>query len=168
MLQRTNLPSRVSRDEADAAVGKPLSSPIGHPWRVFIRALAGEVDAQGGEAARDELLRGVGRRMAKLMPLPEVTSVESLEIEMNDMLSLLAWGSTRLTLEENENSLTIIHSGLPRLGAAGNPPGLWLSAVLEGLYETWIAQQPGSDPQLFARRSAITPEETIVLRYGKD
>jgi hypothetical protein len=146
-------------DEAPAAV--PL------PWRGFLRALADEIDAQRGEAARDEFLRATGRRMARLLPLPEVASVEALALEMNEALASLGWGSTTLTLEENEKRLTILHSGLPRLGGAGEPPGLWLSAVLEGLYETWIAQQPGSDPHLVARRFASPAPGAVALRYGR-
>jgi hypothetical protein len=129
--------------------------------------LADEVDSQGGEHARDELLRSIGRRMARLMPLPEVVSLEALEIEMNDTLDMLGWGAVRLTLETAEQTLTILHMGLPRIGGAGNPPGTWLSAALEGLYETWIAQEPGSDPDLVARRVALPGPFTIALHYSK-
>jgi hypothetical protein len=145
----------------EAPAGVPL------PWRGFLRALADEIDAQRGEAARDELLRATGRRMARLLPLPEVASVEALVMEMNDALGFLGWGAVTLTLEESEKRLTILHTGLPRLGGAGEPPGLWLSAVLEGLYETWIAQQPGSDPHLVARRFASPAPGTVAFYYGK-
>jgi hypothetical protein len=105
--------------------------------------------------------------MARLMPLPEIASVEALAMEMNEALAVLGWGAARLTLEEDERRLTILHTGLPLLGGAGDPPGLWLSAVLEGLYETWIAQQPGSDPRLVARRYASPAPGAVALRYGK-
>jgi hypothetical protein len=141
--------------------------PARPPWRGFLRALADEIDAQRGEAAREELLRATGRRMAMLLPLPEVRSVEALAMEMNDALEALGWGSATLTLEESENRLTILHSGLPLVGGAGEPPGMWLSAVLEGLYETWIAQQPGSDPHLVARRFASPGPGVVAIYYGK-
>ena len=152
------------------AQAEPQRHPAVRPpaeWRVFLRALADEIDAQGGEEARDELLRAVGRRMAALVPLPPVATLEALEIEMNEALYCLGWGSTMLTLEPTEQSLTIVHTGLPRVGGAGNPPGQWLSAVLEGLYESWIAQEPNSDPGLFARRIALPNPSMITLRYGK-
>jgi hypothetical protein len=44
---------------------------------------------------------------------------------------------------------------------------MWLSAVLEGLYETWIAQQPDSDPHLVARRFAAPAPGAVALRYGR-
>src|SRR5690349_24120944 len=83
-----------------------------HEWRVFLRALADEIDAQGGEQARDDLLRAVGRRMAMLKPLPSVATLEALQMEMNEVLHSLGWGSTSLAHETNEQSLTIVHSGL--------------------------------------------------------
>jgi len=150
-----------SAPQQAAAPGLP------NQWRVFLRALADEIDAQGGEQARDDLLRAIGKRMATLRPLPPVATLEALEMEMNEALDSLGWGSTSLNLETNEQSLTIGHSGLPRIGGAGNPPGQWLSAALEGLYETWIAQAPGSDPALLARRTGLPSPSTISLHYGK-
>jgi hypothetical protein len=38
---------------------------------------------------------------------------------------------------------------------------------LVGLYEGWMAQQPGSDASLVARRIVSTQPEEIVIRYGK-
>jgi hypothetical protein len=148
---------------------RPDATPAAAPlaWRGFLRALAEEIDAQRGEAARDELLRATGRRMALLLPLPDVASVEALALEMNEALGALGWGTVTLTLEESEKRLTILHTGLPRLGGAGEPPGMWLSAVLEGLYETWIAQQAGSDPHLVARRFASPAPGAVALRYGR-
>jgi hypothetical protein len=152
---------------AGSARSEEAPSPTPLPWRTFMRALADEFDAQRGDGARDEMLRATGRRMARLQPLPEVASVEALELEMNEALATLGWGKTTLTLEQGERQLTILHTGLPRLGGAGQPPGLWLSATLEGLYEAWIAQQPGSDPRLVARRYATPSPGTIALHYGK-
>ena len=86
---------------------------------------------------------------------------------MNDALASMGWGSVTLALDEDERRLTILHSGLPRLGGAGDPPGLWLSAVLEGLYETWIGQQPGSDRRLVARRCTSEAAGIVALHYGK-
>jgi hypothetical protein len=86
---------------------------------------------------------------------------------MNEALGAVGWGAVSLTLDESERRLTIQHTGLPRLGGAGEPPGLWLSAVLEGLYETWIAQQPGSDPHLSARRFSAPGPGAVTLRYGR-
>lgn len=139
----------------------------GVQWRPFLRALAEEIDTLAGEAERDALLRGVGARMARLLPLPPVASLESLEIEMNEALATLGWGRTRLSLNETERALAITHTGLPRIGSTGTPPGTWLAALLEGLYGAWMAQQPGSDPTLAARLATPPSPDTITLRFGR-
>lgn len=150
------------------ALSAPALRPeAGVQWRVFLRALADEVDALAGPGERDALLRGVGVRMARLMPLPPARSLETLEMEMNDALAAIGWGQVRLSLNEAERRLAIAHSGLPRIGAAGTPPGTWLATALEGLYETWMAQQPGSDPGLTARRIAPGTAEVITIHYGR-
>jgi hypothetical protein len=136
-------------------------------WRHFLRALAEEVDASAGTAARDALLRRVGERMAQLMPLQAASSLESLEIEMNDSLSEAGWGSVQLDLQESDRFLVLRHRGLPRIGSAGDPPGTWLAALLEGLYQGWMGQQPGSEPSLSARIAPGGIGETVEIRYGR-
>ena len=118
-------------------------------------------------AERDEMLRAVGRRMAKSLPLTSVGSLEMLELEINDTLESIGWGSAALTLNEGQRSLIIAHTGLPRIGSAGSPPGTWLAALLEGLYETWLSQQPCSDPNLTIRREATSTPSPIILRFGR-
>jgi Cellulose synthase subunit D len=136
-------------------------------WRLFLRALADEIEAVAGPAERDRMLRGAGVRMAKLMPLPEVRSLEALEMEMNEALAAIGWGHVRLSLNEAERNLSISHAGLPHIGSLGTPPGTWLAPMLEGLYETWMAQQPGSDPALRARLAGPATSERVTLRFGR-
>jgi hypothetical protein len=136
-------------------------------WRNFLRALAEEVDASAGPSSRDSLLRRVGDRMARMMPLPPASSLETLEIEMNDALTDAGWGSVQLDLRESDRYLVLRHRGLPRIGSAGDPPGTWLAAVLEGLYEGWMGQQAGSEPSLAARIQPGGNCESVELRYGR-
>jgi hypothetical protein len=135
-------------------------------WSTFLRALAEEVDGVGGPTARDALLRRIGWRMAAMRPLTTAPNMETLAMELNDALATFGWGSVGFQLNETDRSLLITHTGLPRIGAAGDPPGTWISAVLEGLYEGWMAQLPGSDPSLVARRMRVTAQ-TVLLRYGR-
>ncbi len=136
-------------------------------WRVFVRALADEVDSMAKNFERDDMLRGIGRRMARLVPLPSVASLDALEVEMNDALGMLDWGSVGLHLHEGEQTLFVIHSGLPPIGSLGDPMGQWLSAVLEGLYETWLEQQPGHKASLIARRVQNSDPEVVIMRYAR-
>ncbi len=57
-----------------------------------------------------------------------------------------------LRLDEADRLLQITHHGFPRIGSLGTPAGQWMSALLEGLYDGWFAQQPGSKPSLSTRR----------------
>lgn len=142
-------------------------------WRLFLRALAEEVDSLAGSTERDDMLRGVGSRMARLAPLPAVATLEALEVEVNDALAHLGWGEARLTLDEPARMLRVTHAGLPRIGSLQAQDGPWLSALLEGLYEAWFAQQPGGDPSLTARRrptmdGAAAAPGTVALAYGRN
>lgn len=136
-------------------------------WRLFLRALADEIDHLAGSGERDDLLRAIGRRMARMMPLPGVHSVEALEVEVNDALEVLGWGAVSMRLDEADRALVLSHAGLPRIGSLGTPSGQWLSALLEGLYEAWFAQQPGNQPMLVARRVACGDAGVVMLRYAK-
>jgi hypothetical protein len=135
-------------------------------WRAFLRGLALELDAQVDTDVRIAILRATGARMAEMLALPAVDSLEALELEMNDVLAEIGWGRAELTLLEAERCVTIGHVGLPRVGSAGEAPGTWLAPVLEGLYQGWMGQQPGADP-LF--RCSIKGCESggVVIRYGR-
>ncbi len=137
-------------------------------WRPFLRALAEEIDAVAGSAGRDALLRGVGRQLARLHPLPARDSADGLALEMNETLDGFGWGRVRIAFAERERCLFLTHEGLPRVGGGGDPPGSWLAGVLVGLYEGWMAQQPGADASLVAWRVASSTPDEIVIRYGRE
>lgn len=135
-------------------------------WTAFLRALAEEIDGIGGATARDALLRGIGQRMAAIRPISAAPNMDTLAMELNDQLAAMGWGSVSFQLNEQDRALLITHTGLPRIGAAGDPPGTWISALLEGLYDGWMGQLPGADRSLLARRMRVTPQ-TVLLRYGR-
>ena len=136
-------------------------------WRLFLRALAEEVDSLAGVGDRDDMLRGVGRRMSRLIPLPPVQSLQALEMEINDALQGAGWGEAELSLSEADRTLQIVHHGFPRVGSLGTPSGQWLSALLEGLYDGWFAQQPGSKASLSTRRLDTSSGSTVVMSYAR-
>ena len=134
-------------------------------WRLFLRALVDEVDSRASPEERDEMLRGVGRRMSQLMPLPGVGTLEALQLEMNDALAAIGWGAVQLTVDEANPALTVVHSDLPRIGSTGTPPGQWLAGLLPGLYDGWFAQQPGSQNSLRTERVSVASGAGVMLRY---
>ena len=143
-----------------------VTNPAATQWRMFVRALAEEVDSLAGANERDDMLRGVGRRMARMLPLPPVRTLDALEIEANDALDMIGWGRVRFELQEAQVKLRLVHDGLPRVGSLGGPAGHWLSALLEGLYDGWLGQQPGSSPALSARR-VEDGGTSVVMAYGR-
>jgi hypothetical protein len=125
-----------------------------------------ELDTQAGTDASIAILRGVGQQMAGLLPVVPVASLEALELEMNMLLAEINWGHVKVRLHEAERCVTMVHTGLPQVGSAGQPAGCWLAPVLEGLYQGWMAQQPGADSSLRAQ-IARHEGESIVIRYGR-
>ncbi len=113
------------------------------------------------------MLRGMGRRMARMMPLPQVEQLDSLQMEMNAALGDLGWGHVHLQLNAEDRALLIRHYGLPQVGSLGSPAGTWLAALLEGLYEGWLAQQPGSQASLVARRIPANTGDYVTLRFAR-
>jgi hypothetical protein len=145
-----------------------LASSPGTDWRLFLRGLAVEIDAALGPERRDALLRATGLYMARLMPLPGAQALNALAIEMNDSLAALGWGRVDIAMSETERCLVLTHFGLPRAGSAGDPPGTWFAAVLEGLYEGWLDQQSGGLTKLTVHRVEVGDEGQIVLHYRQD
>lgn len=137
-------------------------------FALLLHALASEFDAQAGTEARDKLLHAVGRRMAERIAPPPCVAVEALEIEINDLLAKIGWGRMHFDVRPEEQALLITHENLPRLGAVGDPPGQWLAATLEGLYETWLSRQPGATDTYVANRepdrNGMSTPGTVVLR----
>jgi hypothetical protein len=160
--------------EPDAVPAAPASARGGWPghqaedWRPFLRALASEIDAVAGTAGRDALLRGVGLQLARMYPMPARDSLDGLAMDMTEALGGFGWGTVQIAFSPREHCLLLKHEGLPRLGGAGEPPGTWLAGALVGLYEGWMAQQPGTDASLVARRVPSAQPGEIVIRYGKE
>ena len=137
-------------------------------WRPFLRALAAEVDDVVGAGGRDALLQGVGRQLAGMYPMPQRGSLDGLAMDMTETLDGFGWGAVQIAFSAQEHCLVLTHEGLPRIGGAGEPAGMWLAATLVGLYEGWMAQQPGADASLVARRVASAQPDEIVIHYGKE
>ena len=159
--------SAAGRRTEEPVPAAPLPANQAQDWRPFLRALAAEVDAVAGTAGRDALLRGVGLQMARMFPMPARDSLDGLAMDMTETLDGFGWGAVQIAYSEREHCLVMTHEGLPHVGGAGEPAGTWLAGALEGLYEGWMAQQPGTDASLVARRIGSAQPEEIVIRYGK-
>ncbi|SEP44018.1 Cellulose synthase subunit D [Methylobacterium sp. ap11] len=136
-------------------------------WRLFLRVLAARLDVVLDAEQRDALLRDVGADMARGAALPPVSTLDALEDEINEVLADLGWGRASLAMDEAGRILSIVHTHLPTIGSIEGRRGPWLSAVLEGLYTTWLGQQPHAAPGLVARRTGRGTKDVLVLAYGR-
>lgn len=139
---------------------------VGAQWRVFLRALVETLDANLDAASRDELLRAVGARFGALSPLPPCGGLAELEGRINEALAAVDWGWAEIALDPNERVLVVTHCAAPAVATGADPSGGWIGAVLEGLYGTWLAAQPGAEASLLPRRIGTTAG-MITLRYGR-
>jgi hypothetical protein len=128
--------------------------------------LAEELERVAGPTGRDTLLHGVGRQLAHQFRLGAAASLPALAREMNEVLGGFGWGQVHISFSPAKPWLYLTHQGLPRIGGRGSPPGAWLASVLVGLYEGWLADQPGADPSFRAQRLGAEETGEIVIRYG--
>lgn len=135
-------------------------------WRIFLRALVETLDANLDAASRDALLRAVGARFGALAPLPPCAGLAELEARMNEVLAAADWGWVEIALDPGDRTLVLMHCAAPAVATGADPIGGWIAAVLEGLYGTWLAAQPGAEPNLMPRRVGAAGG-SITLRYGR-
>ena len=124
-------------------------------WRTFLRGLAIELEAQAGPNASHAILRGVGQRMAELLPLTAVGSLEALELEMNAVLAEIGWGWVQVRLHEPERCVLMIHTGLPHVGSAGEPAGNLACTGAGGAL-------PGLDGEAAGRRRFVACQDRTL------
>lgn len=135
-------------------------------WRGFLRALVETLDANLDAASRDALLRAVGNRLGGLLPLPACGGLAELEARMNEAVAATDWGWVEIALDPNDRALVLTHCAAPAVATGADPTGGWIGAVLEGLYGTWLAAQPGAEASLSPRRLSAAAG-SITLRYGR-
>lgn len=135
-------------------------------WRGFVAALMETLGEHLDGQARAALMRALGRRMADAMPLPHCDTLLELERRINDALAATAWGYAEIAVDIDGRRLVVTHHAAPAIGVGEDAEGSWVAAVLEGLYGTWFASQPGADPTLAPRAVACTAGHAL-LRYGR-
>lgn len=152
-------------DATDPVLGFLARRSVAVQWRGFIRCLLETLDANLDPAARDDLLRTVGGRMALLFPLPACATLGELEARINDVLATTDWGFVQLSLGDGQGPLRIRHAAAPLVATDNDADGAWLGAVLEGLFGAWIGQQGGAVAGVQPRVTAARPG-LLELTYG--
>lgn len=135
-------------------------------WRTFLRALVETLDEHLDADGRASLMRAVGGRMADANPLPHCDSLLEMEGRINDALAAAEWGYAEISVDTNTRRLIVTHHAAPAVAAGSDADGRWIGAVLEGLYATWFAAQPGADAALKPAIVAYAPGRA-TLEYGR-
>lgn len=132
-------------------------------WRAFLSAFAVELQTGAEPAEVRGFLRQIGRRMADLVPLPKVETVEALEAAMNEAWGRMEWGWVRLFPEDG--GVRIVHGSYPN--AFADPSNeLWpqgAAALMEGIYGQWMLRQGSPVPVVRRMSKRIDPLE---FRHG--
>lgn len=103
----------------------------------LLKALIEEMFASAGDDDGCSFMRHVGRRMASDMGAPTAQTLETLEQSINARWAEMDWGWVSLVTDGR--SLTLTHGAYPGAGAGAGQWQTAIAALLEGLYEAWLA-----------------------------
>ena len=105
----------------------------------------------------------IGKRLAALEPLNDVSGAAALSARINGFWSALDWGEAEIVLQSD--AICVRHRHAPRdtpLVEAGRWPMILL-AVLEGAYDAWF-RDLGSGPAL--KTVAEWDGDVVEIRHG--
>ncbi|WP_395337356.1 hypothetical protein WBP06_22505 [Novosphingobium sp. BL-8H] len=106
----------------------------------------------------------IGRRMAALVPLEDVSEATALQDRINDFWQDLDWGDIELVV--GDDAITVRHRRLPE-PVVPDLRHSWqamLLGVLEGAYDAWF-RTLGSGPTL--RTVAVWKDDLLEVRHGR-
>jgi hypothetical protein len=135
-------------------------------WRAFVRSLLDISASHLPDPAQDQFLRAVGEGMARQMQLPPSATLAALEDAMNVALAEAEWGYVEIALDVANAALLLRHRAAPLISMPNDPAGNWVAQVLEGLYQTWLDEQPGAVAGVPVRRTEQAPG-AVVLQYAR-
>lgn len=138
-------------------------------WAPFLRALGELINQQMSRSDVRAFLRALGKRMADNLPLPPCDTLEELTRCLNIVWRDLGWGW--VSVEEQEQWISIEHIAAPIGSAMGDPDMRWTPALLEGIYGEWFRQFGAGEPLILAEvgdpeSRAEDPLHALHFRLG--
>ncbi|CAN7148274.1 cellulose biosynthesis protein BcsD [Phenylobacterium sp. LjRoot219] len=136
-------------------------------WRPFISSLMTELFSNFEVEEACGFLRQIGGGVAVETPLPKLGNLEELEAGANAALAEMSWGYVQLGLVGAE--IEIVHRAHPEFGPAHPARQAWrtgFSAILEGLYTTWLQMQGGRHDMRARAQAEPADPSAVVLRFG--
>lgn len=136
-------------------------------WRSFLQVFIQEIYQTAGEQDACAFLRHMGERLAHLYPVALYDRIEDLENSMNTIFAGLNWGWVKI--EVHDLSLVFYHGAFP-LPSFEKPQvkneAMLFSALLEGLYSTWMVAL-GGKPDIVVQTQKAEPGFAFELIYTK-
>jgi hypothetical protein len=136
-------------------------------WRPFISSLVTELFSNFEVEEACGFLRQIGGRVAVETPLPKLGTLEELEAGANAVLAEMSWGYIHLSLVGAE--IEIVHRAFPEFAPTHPARQAWrsgFSAILEGLYTTWLQMQGGRHDMRARALVEAADSSAVVLRFG--
>ncbi|MDR5875987.1 cellulose biosynthesis protein BcsD [Halomonas sp. CUBES01] len=137
-------------------------------WNRFLALVFDELMTQTDREGASGFLRHIGSRLAAEWPLGEYETLEALELSINGALNQLDWGWVSIRPEGNH--LSIQHVAFPVPGTTEHTLDKAfqaMSAVLEGLYTTWINEQGGSGKTPLRCVDTNVTLRSMTFHYGQ-
>lgn len=130
---------------------------------VLAAMMFNEVTAAASPGESRGFFLAVGRRMADLLDLADISSVAPLEARINGLWRMMAWGRAEVVLLDDGIAVSHHHAPAEMPGCTTERWQAIVPVILEGAYDRWF-RQLGSGPALTTR--AKWQGEAVELRHG--
>lgn len=134
-------------------------------WFDLLTIMIDAMVDNAGEAQSRPFLLQMGTNLAEHYPLSPATTVGELESVINRQLANFGWGFVDIKAENN--ALLLRHQAIP-LARKVEQQRRWcsaFSAILEGVYARWIADQGGEAHVVISPEHVVSFSE-IIFRYS--
>lgn len=154
--------SRIEK-QADALSVESTSS-FPQIWPVLAAMMMVEVQDGATPEQAHGLFHSLGGRIAALISVDDVHSLDDLCDQINQLWTDLGFGHVAMALDDE--GINLKHSGVPHMPSPGDD-GLWstmIGPLLEGAYDSWFRVM-GSSTKL-RTRLVNQSEGCIELRHA--
>ena len=133
-------------------------------WPALVTAMIAEVQEGATSEQAQGLFRSLGGRIAVMISIEDIRSLDSLCDHINILWAQLGFGHVAMTLDDA--GIDLRHSGVPHMPSPTDD-GAWsamIAPVLEGAYDVWFRAM-GSSTKL-RTRLVKQDEDCITLRHA--
>lgn len=123
-------------------------------WKFFLLSLAEEITSSFEHQQSRFFIHNVGKRIATLLPLPQIETLEDMEQAINRTWETIDWGW--VSLDASHNRLSITHFATPLDAAFSESHRAWSAALLAGIYDRWF-EVAGANQGLSVQHNASNP-----------